>query len=221
MAQVLPSACCHHPQNIYHTPYIEEHFDEIVKESIAVSEKVCKLYDGIVADDRKGVYKFTGDINSTWLYPVYNVFAASSPSKHFYEIYRFISESVKHYITEIVGYYPTCQVWIQAWINVHTHENLLKRHTHKFPFHGYLSIDPKDSTTFFYYNSTGTPSPGKDFRIQNAPGKLYIGPGHQFHEVLCDKVDDYRITLAFNLITSDDADFNYNKIDGSSFIPLL
>ena len=68
MAQVLPSACCHHPQNIYHTPYIEEHFDEIVKESIAVSEKVCKLYDGIVADDRKGVYKFTGDINSTWLY---------------------------------------------------------------------------------------------------------------------------------------------------------
>jgi len=206
-------------QHLYFSEYVPTYQKEIIEESLIVSDKVCRLYDGMVADHRKGVYKYSGNLNSTWLYPVYNIFAAASPSNHFYYLNGFINSAVKNHFHAVLKYPPDTQIWMQSWINFHSSEDILKKHNHLFSWHGYISIDPKDSKTVFFDKN------GKEnYYVENKPGLMYIGPGDIYHEVRLNtsmQNGDHRITLAFNIMTSHDPDFSYNMIDGSSFIPVF
>ena len=112
---------------LYKSDYVINNQEEIYKESLLVADKVSCLYDGVTADVRKGIYKkIPESINVTWLYPVYNLFAAASPSIHFYEINRFVNQSIRQYLFDIVGHPTDTKIWCQTWINCHEQNTLLR-----------------------------------------------------------------------------------------------
>ena len=74
-------------------------------------------------------------------------------------------------------------------------------------FHGYISIDPKNTKTIF---EDGTV-------INNKVGNIYIGPCNLKHKVeVNEPYEDERITLGFDVINSDFKKQN----DKISFIPI-
>lgn len=126
--------------------------------------------------------KLTKD--STWDYGLYNVFGASSPSPYMYRVYEELRWVVRQQI-------PEGAVWIQSWLNFHKENQALDWHTHTFPLHGYICIDPKNSTTEF-----------EEWSIDNEVGTVYIGPGNVKHRVLVnDTYTGNRITIGFDVIT--------------------
>lgn len=140
------------------------------------------------------------DGDSTWGYKYYNVFAATSPDPLWYEIFQ----DVKQYIRDYVGHNDP--LWMQCWLNMHEPTQVLDWHNHDFPYHGYISIDPKNTTTEF-----------RDWKIKNSVGNIYIGPGYNDHRVVVN--DDYndgpRITLGMDIIT--EPEYRFRQF---SFIPI-
>jgi hypothetical protein len=129
---------------------------------------------------------------STWDYGVYNIFSLASGSTLFYQIYKELLFVIKDYLKDqsSLDDYSN-NVWFQSWLNYHKQNEVLDWHNHFFPIHGYISIDPKDSTTEF-----------KEYSIKNKIGNIYIGPGYREHRVVVDTpYDGNRITLAFNVAT--------------------
>ena len=90
---------------------------------------------------------------------------------------------------------------------------VLKRHNHPdCLFHGYISIDPKDTETEF-----------EDYTITNETGNLYIGDAGVMHQVnVLYPFKGKRITIAFDV--EDEHNFkknNYNPVDvNTGFIPV-
>ena len=142
---------------------------------------------------------------STWNYKKYNFFSLSSTSILFYNFYKELNYIIRNYIGD------DRPLWLECWINFHTEQETisnLKKHGHDFAYHGYISVDPKNTTTVF-----------NNFEIKNKPGQIYLGPGGDDYEhyVRVDKsFVGKRITLGF------DVDDVPNKKTGNvSFIPLL
>ena len=100
-------------------------------------------------------------------------------------------------------------LWIECWLNYHYPNEVLTRHNHYWPWHGYISIRPFDTTTVF-----------DNYEIKNKVGNIYIGEGHNAHYVKVNKpFYEPRITIGFDI-----KDTN-RKIDMKndthfSFIPL-
>ena len=134
-------------------------------------------------------------------YSLYNVFALTSPSPYFYQLYRIFRNIVRLHL----GDGP---IWFESWMNVHSPETVLDWHGHVFDYHGYISIDPQDTTTMFK---------DPDYQIKNYPGQIYFGPGGRMHKVSVDS--DFtkpRITLGF------DIHLNPETPDGTfALLPLL
>ena len=78
---------------------------------------------------------------------------------------------------------------MQCWLNYHTPDKVLDWHTHEWNYHGYISIDPKDTKTVF-----------DGYEIDNEIGNIYIGPGYRYHKVVTkDNFYEPRITLGFDV----------------------
>ena len=123
--------------------------------------------------------------DSTWNYHRYNVFSLTSTNMLFYKLFK----ELKYHIRSYIG--DDRPLWIQSWLNFHSPEQILKKHGHDWPYHGYISIDPKDTTTVF-----------EQFEIQNIPGQIYMGPGGEGynHYVRIDKpYEGKRITIGFDV----------------------
>ena len=128
-------------------------------------------------------------------YRFYNIFALTAPSPLFWQLYRDIQTVVR---TTLAHDEP---LYMQCWMNYHTPDKVLKWHDHKFPYHGYVSIDPKNTTTKFRN--------GEDpvlYEINNEVGNIYFGaaPG-RYHKVFVN--DDFggrRITLGFDIVETPD-----------------
>ena len=107
---------------------------------------------------------YLGDADPTWTYDRYNVFGLTSPTKVFYDLFK-----------ELRGFvydYTDGDLWMQSWVNYHMPDQLLKRHNHTWPIHGYICINPHLTKTCF-----------DDYEIENRIGDVYIGPGGRYHEV--------------------------------------
>jgi hypothetical protein len=140
---------------------------------------------------------------STWDYDKYNIFALAGPSMLFYQIYKELSFVIKEHLAD-QGDLPDA-VWFQSWLNYHKQDEVLDWHNHRFPYHGYISIDPKDTTTEF-----------EGFSIKNKPGNIYIGEGHKQHRVVVNTpYTDTRITLGFDIVARPQLTHNL------SFIPII
>ena len=89
-----------------------------------------------------------------------------------------------------------------------TVRNCSNWHGHAFDYHGYISIDPQDTTTVFK---------DPDYQIKNYPGQIYFGPGGRIHKVSVDSdFTQPRITLGF------DIHLNPETPDGTfALLPLL
>ena len=100
-------------------------------------------------------------------------------------------------------------------INKDSVEQVLAEHGHLYPYHGYISIDPQNTTTIF----------NNGLEIKNKPGQIYIGPGRNWDEnnedwdhkvVINRKSSNPRITIAFDI--SDKIDKEHEEL---SFFPLF
>ena len=157
----------------------------------------------IINDIRVGVEKFQehfGTKDTTWNYSKYNVFSLTTTSLALYNVYKDLLFAIKDYTN------TTDPLWFQSWINFHRPGEVLTLHDHIFPFHGYITIDPKNTVTEF-----------KDYSIKNEVGNIYIGPGHRPHKFnVLAPYDGERITLGFDIITKGN-----DKINLFSLIPIV
>lgn len=164
---------------------ILEYHEHFVRECYDVHERFKKLFP---------------DKDSTWGYGYYNIFAATSPSPIWYTLYKEVRDLVRDFTGD------DRPMWIQAWLNFHHSNEVLDWHAHDWPYHGYISIDPKGTRTVF-----------EGYEIENEIGNIYIGPGHRQHKVIVDQeYDTPRITLGYDIQTDPERPF-----EQWSLLPLL
>jgi len=126
---------------------------------------------------------FSGQ-DTTKLYYQYNIFSITAGSIQFYNLFRELRDIIRIEI-------PDKPLWFQAWVNLHTEDKVLDWHNHSWDYHGYISIDPKDSTTDF-----------EDYNIKNKVGQIYFGPGNRPHKVrILTPYCGERITIGYDITT--------------------
>ena len=178
----------------------------------------CKLLNNLlVNEDFKEQIKKGEDL--TWLYPHYNVFYHTSNNFLFYELFKYLVFCIKDFIK------PTKPIWMQCWLNYHEGNKVTEIigekkgfHSHSLDYHGYVSIDPQDTTTIFKNN----------LKIKNKIGQIYLGPGQNIdknggweHYVKINSpYTTPRITLGFD-ITYGLLHNNKHYVPTPSFIPII
>lgn len=189
--------------------YAEKMTDYILHQSYFINENQKDIIEDIVIAHKLFRQMFP-ESSSTWSYNKYNVFSLTACSTNFYEIYK----ELRNLIRSNVGIEK--KIWMQSWINYLKYDELktLDWHGHDFPYHGYISIDPKNTQTVF-----------KDYTIENKVGQIYLGPGHRMHKVVSSEpyLGD-RITIGFDIVDLNENEFVTYKErpwKNMSFIPLL
>jgi hypothetical protein len=140
-----------------------------------------------------------GAESATDAYNRYNAFTVFGCNPHYHDLYRDLVAVIKDFVP------ATERMWFESWINWWTPREVLGWHDHFFKYHGYISIDPKNTFTQF-----------QDYTVENKIGNIYIGPGFRQHRVLVDKrYQGPRLTLGF--------DINVEPVETEnlSFIPIL
>ena len=155
-------------------------------------------------------FKFCyGDKSSTAFYRYYNCMSLLVGSLHYYKMFKDVFKIIRKYSNS------KKPLWFQCWLNFHKEKNLLKWHNHPDAlFHGYISIDPKNTETVF-----------KNYTIKNKIGNVYIGPSLNDHKVISKKTyDNTRITIGFDVIDEKTIKTLYKKygeVDiNTSFLPV-
>lgn len=139
----------------------------------------------------------------TWMYQKYNIFSTLAGSYHYWNLFKDLGYCIKSHLTENLNYKKLPKhMWMQAWLNWHTKEQLLKRHNHADDgvgnMHGYISIKPQNTKTVFFENFEDKES---IYHIDNEIGYIYIGDGSKWHEVIKnDNFFDERITIGFDIM---------------------
>lgn len=150
------------------------------------SQYVVDNQNQLLIEINNAVAVFNREFNgrdSTWDYRFYNTFCLTAPSVVCYNLFTELKKIVREY----VGH--DRPLWIQSWINYHFPDQVLKWHNHSWPYHGYISIDPKMTKTVF-----------EGYEITNEVGNIYIGEGNRKHcvEVL-ETFTTPRITIGFDV----------------------
>lgn len=141
-----------------------------------------------IESSRNSLKSIYPDIDSTWGYNVYNLFAISAGYEMFYNLYKDLQFIVRDYLQ------TDEPLWMQSWANYHYENDLLDWHAHfDWACHGYISIDPKDSVTMF-----------ENFEIENKVGNIYIGPSDVQHKVYSNsQYEGHRITCGYDIGTKE------------------
>ena len=148
--------------------------------------------------------------SSTWFYRYYNITCLTFGSSLYYKLFSDLQSLIK----EIAKHKKP--LWYQSWLNFHKPNEVLNWHNHKdCLFHGYISIDPKESETEF-----------EDYKIKNEIGNIYIGKPEKKHKVnVLKPFDGHRITIAFDVVDENcinDIYKNFGKLDVNlGFIPII
>ena len=159
-----------------------------------------------IESSRNSLMSIYPDIDSTWGYNVYNIFAVSAGYEMFYNLYKDLQFIVRDYLQK------DDPMWMQSWANYHYENDLLDWHAHfGWECHGYISIDPKNSTTMF-----------DGFEINNEVGNIYIGPSNVQHKVYSNgQYDGHRITCGFDIGSKDVLlDMQERNAINISFMPI-
>jgi hypothetical protein len=124
---------------------------------------------------------FSGQ-DTTKLYYQYNIFSLTAGSIHFYNLFQELRNIIRAEV-------PQERLWMQAWVNLHTVDNVLDWHDHQWNYHGYISIDPKHTVTEFH-----------NYSINNTTGQIYFGPGNRPHRVkVVAPYSGERITIGYDV----------------------
>jgi hypothetical protein len=176
---------------VYRSSEIVENKDEFIRQIESSRQSLMSIYP---------------DIDSTWGYNVYNLFAVSAGYEMFFNLYQDLKYIVREYLQ------TDEPLWMQSWANYHYENDLLDWHAHfGWECHGYISIDPKNSTTMF-----------EGFEIDNEVGNIYIGPSTVQHKVYSnDQYDGHRITCGFDVGSKDVLlDMQEKNAINISFMPI-
>ena len=168
---------------LYQLPLLEVYHQQLLHDTDTVYQRFIKEF---------------GDKSSTFSYGSYNVFALAHGIVTYHTLCKNIQTIIKQYMQ------TDEPLWFRAWLNYHTPDQLLDWHNHdNCVAHGFVSIDPKQSITEFKeYNVKDSIG----YSIKNSIGKLYIGPGSNYHRVVNNTTfTTPRITIAFDV-------YNYNNI---------
>jgi hypothetical protein len=147
--------------------------------------------------------------SSTWFYRYYNVTSLLFGSIYYYNFFINFKKLIRRYSN------TNKPLWYQSWLNFDDKNKLLDWHEHKeCTFHGYVSIDPKETITEF-----------KQYKIKNKIGNVYIGEANKLHKVsLLKQFEGKRITLGFDIIDDKHVKLLYNKVGNIdvnlSFLPI-
>lgn len=155
-------------------------------------------------------FKFNyGERSPTTFYRYYNCTGLFVGSLMYHKMFKDVFKIIRKYAN------TKKPLWLQSWLNIHDEQQLLTWHNHGDSlFHGYISIDPKNTETVF-----------KNYTIKNKIGNVYIGPSANYHKVVCKKkFKDKRITIAFDVVDEKCIKQTYNKYGevniNSGFIPI-
>ena len=152
---------------------------------------ICNQVENMLEQD------FADAPNTTAIYNQYNIFSYTATSSLFYELYQDLNKTIRDYVGD------DRKIWIQAWLNILSYEDLgkvLGPHHHNWDIHGYISIDPKDTTTAF-----------TKFAIKNEIGNIYIGPGgneYEYQVVNDSNWEGKRITIGYDCTFTADIQTN-------------
>lgn len=123
--------------------------------------------------------------DTTVNYNLYNIFSITAGSVYFYNLYKELNVLIRSQL-------PNGMLWMQAWVNMHTEDEVLDWHNHDWPYHGYISIDPKNTFTDF-----------GSYQIKNKIGQIYFGEGNRLHKVnVAESFEGKRITIGYD-VTND------------------
>ena len=173
---------------VYKFDYIKENQPEIVK----------------VASDCHRALMEDGFGDTTWSYYLYNFFSVTSPSSHFLEIYKKLTGIIRENLPD------EDLIWFQAWLNYHDHDQVLDWHNHSSPWHGYVALEPQDTTTEF-----------EDWEIKNETGNIYFGRGNVRHRVVNNShYSGKRLTIGYDAIPGSELN-STNATKQYGQIPLL
>lgn len=145
--------------------------------------------------------------DSTWDYAKYNIFALASTSEPFWWLWKNLQNIIRGSIK------TEDPAWMSGWLNFHDTDSVLDWHNHLgSTYHGYISIDPKNTNTIF---DTGEAR----YSIENKAGQIYIGPSARLHKVeVNEPFEGKRITIGFditlekNVISANENEFNWMPI---------
>ena len=214
-----------HPSNLtefrpdfklYDIELCRDKMESLCDAAVGTSMRVSKQFHGlpVPAQKNKNMRHVHDDEfpNVSWLYGYYNFFGCNARNSDVYDLYCQMRSAIRDYIGQ------NCRAWMQCWVNTHRNDDLMAKHHHTYPIHGYLSLYPQNTATVFYDGYKG----GELYRITNECGKMYIGIGSRPHEVVAtgDPPNPMapRITLGFNVLRNNDIeDF---QCDTFSFIPV-
>ena len=155
-------------------------------------------------------FKFNyGERSPTTFYRYYNCTGLFVGSLMYHKMFKDVFKIIKKFSK------TKEPLWFQCWLNMHKENELLKWHNHSESlFHGYVSIDPKNTETVF-----------KNYTIENKIGNVYIGPSKNNHKVVNkNPYSGERITIAFDVIDKKKLKNLYKKygeVDiNTSFLPM-
>jgi hypothetical protein len=158
---------------------------KIYKSEIVIKNKT-KLVEDLTYCKERNLFS-----NYTWEYYKYNVFMLNPNSLVMNKLCIELKKIIRDYLQ------TSDPLWMQCWLNFHEQNEILNWHNHAWPYHGYISVRPHNTTTVF-----------KNFEIKNKTGNVYIGPGNLEHKVKIDKkFITPRITIGFDVKTI------HNKVD--------
>lgn len=165
----------HYNYKLFDNQYIKDNYVDILKETDLIYRRFC--------------YKFP-NTSSTSAYAWYGIQSFTVGLTHYYYILKSLEKTIRDYVNH------DKPLWYQCWINFHESNQLLDWHDHiGCKYHGYLSIDPKKSTTMF-----------GDYKIENAIGQLYLGTANRKHKVVADYFLGKRVTLGFDVVDNNDVE---------------
>lgn len=157
--------------------------------TVSKSQDVIDKHELFIDDCYKAhevIAKRFPDQDSTSNYQNYNIFSVTSPKRHWYNLYKQLCQTIR----QTVG--TDEPLWVQTWLNFHDPDTVLDWHAHEYEFHGYISIDPKSTTTLFGNGA---------YEIKNEVGNIYLGQGYIRHKVQVDEFfEGKRITLGFDVM---------------------
>jgi len=181
--------------------------DYTIHQSEFISNNSIDIFEDLKISHRLFTDMFPTQ-DSTWSYNRYNIFALTAPSTNFFNIYKELRDVIRSQL----GDRP---LWFQAWLNYHTSDQLLDWHGHEFEYHGYISIDPKNTKTIF-----------ENYEIVNKPGQIYFGPGNRQHKVQATApFEGVRTTIGFDVHTIPNSPYVTNYVErpfrNLSMMPLI
>jgi len=177
---------------LYESDSIKENYHDFVKHCNVTYDKIVKIINSK---------------DSTWNFGAYNLFTETATSPLFFILFSELRTFIRDYNRQIGGS-DNDMIWMQSWLNYHQSHEVLDWHGHPWDFHGYISVDPKNTKTVF-----------QDWEIHNEVGQVYIGPGadeYYHHKVqVLEAYEGNRITIGF------DCTKQQGDILNEKFIPIL